>query len=90
MSKKVKFAVVGCGHIGKRHAEMISRNSDSELVALVDLKKPCDLGIEQFNVPFFSSIFDLMKSNIELDVINIATNEIFYSFSIINNEKGRK
>ena len=23
----IKFAVVGAGHIGKRHAEMISRNS---------------------------------------------------------------
>lgn len=83
MSKKVKFAVVGCGHIGKRHAEMISRNSDSELVALVDLKKPSDLGIEQFNVPFFSSIFDLMKSNIELDVINIATPNGFHASQAI-------
>ena len=25
---KIKFAVVGCGHIGKRHASMILGNDD--------------------------------------------------------------
>jgi UDP-N-acetyl-2-amino-2-deoxyglucuronate dehydrogenase len=35
---KIKFAVVGCGHIGKRHAEMIQRNPEAELVALCDIK----------------------------------------------------
>ena len=29
MGEKIKFAVVGCGHIGKRHAEMISRNESA-------------------------------------------------------------
>lgn len=52
MSEKIKFAVVGCGHIGKRHAEMISRNPEAELVALVDVKNPSLLGIEQYQVPF--------------------------------------
>jgi predicted dehydrogenase len=46
--KKIKFAVVGCGHIGKRHAEMISRNEECELVALVDVKPKEYLGIENF------------------------------------------
>ena len=35
---KTKFAVIGCGHIGKRHAEMILRNGESELVGFVDVK----------------------------------------------------
>ena len=34
MKERIKFAVVGCGHIGKRHAEMINRNPDAELVGL--------------------------------------------------------
>ena len=34
MIKQVRFAVVGCGHIGKRHAEMIAREEGAELVAL--------------------------------------------------------
>jgi UDP-N-acetyl-2-amino-2-deoxyglucuronate dehydrogenase len=70
---KIKFAVIGCGHIGKRHAEMITRNEDSELVALIDVKKREDLKIENFNVPLFSSLSEFMKAGIDVDVINIAT-----------------
>ena len=83
MSIKIKFAVVGCGHIGKRHAEMISRNSHSELVALIDIKKPSELGIDHFNVPFFNSISDLINSNIEVDVINIASPNGFHAAQAI-------
>ncbi len=49
--KKIKFAVIGCGHIGKRHAEMICKNENAELVALIDVKNREDLNIEKFNVP---------------------------------------
>jgi predicted dehydrogenase len=71
--KKIKFAVVGCGHIGKRHAEMILRNPDAELVGLVDIKNQQDLNIENYNVPFYNSLSDLLNSNIDIDVVNIAT-----------------
>jgi UDP-N-acetyl-2-amino-2-deoxyglucuronate dehydrogenase len=73
MSKKIKFAVIGCGHIGKRHAEMISRNEECELVALVDVKDKKDIGIDAFQVPFFETLDQLLASNLEIDVINIAT-----------------
>jgi len=71
--KKVKFAVVGCGHIGKRHAEMATRNDESELVALCDNTDKNSLGIERFEVPFFSSIDELLSSDIDIDVLNICT-----------------
>jgi len=71
---KVKFAVVGCGHIGKRHATMIMNNKESELVALCDVKPKEELGLEPFgNTPFFSSIEELLDSDIEIDVVNICT-----------------
>jgi len=73
MDSKIKFAVVGCGHIGKRHAEMVQRNEEAELVALCDIKEKKDLGIDQFDVPFFSSIDDLLKAVPEADVISICT-----------------
>lgn len=71
----IKFAVIGCGHIGKRHAEMISRNQESELVALVDIKPKESLNIDQHDVPFFSSVDELLSSDIaaSIDVINIAS-----------------
>lgn len=78
---KIKFAVIGCGHIGKRHAEMISRNEESELVALIDTKALSELGIEKYEVPFFNSIDDFLNSPsaTEVDVINIATPNGFHA-----------
>ena len=69
----IKFAVVGCGHIGRRHAEIIQRNKEAELVALVDIKPKEALNIDHFKVPFYSSLDDLLTSGVEADVINIAT-----------------
>lgn len=79
MSDKIKFAVVGCGHIGKRHAEMISRNEESELVALVDVKEKGQLGIDDFSVPFYSSLEELLNSDLEIDVINVASPNGFHA-----------
>lgn len=79
LSTRIKFAVVGCGHIGKRHAEMISRNSESELVALIDVKSKEDLNLDAYNVPLFNSLTDFLKSGVDVDVINIATPNGFHA-----------
>lgn len=77
--KKIKFAVIGCGHIGKRHASMIQGNENCELVALCDTKSSQELGIEAYKeAKFFSSIDELIKSNLEIDVISIATPNGFH------------
>lgn len=78
-SKKIKFAVVGCGHIGKRHAEMIVRNPEAELVALADILHKDNLSLDGFNVPLFSSIEELLSSDLEFDVLNIATPNGFHA-----------
>lgn len=70
---KVKFAVIGCGHIGKRHAEMITRHPDAELVALCDIRSKGELGIDVYSVPFFRSLDELLTSDLEVDVINVCT-----------------
>ena len=71
---KIKFAVVGCGHIGKRHALMIVGNKDFELVALCDVKPKEELGLENFTTAaFFNSLEALIKSGIELDAVAIAS-----------------
>ena len=71
--KNIKFAVIGAGHIGKRHAEMIRRESEGELVAMVDIRGKEECGAQDFNVPFFSSIEELLASDLEFDVVNICT-----------------
>ncbi|MFN9115178.1 MAG: Gfo/Idh/MocA family protein [Bacteroidota bacterium] len=71
--QKIRFAVVGAGHIGKRHAEMIRRDEEGELVAMVDVRSVAECGAEEYNVPFFSSIEELLASDLDFDVVNICT-----------------
>ena len=73
MDNKIKFAVVGAGHIGKRHAEMIVREEEAELIAMVDVRSQAECGAEHFNVPFFKSIEELLASDLVIDVVNICT-----------------
>lgn len=69
--KKIRFAVVGCGHIGKRHAEMVVRDPGAELGALCDIRPKEELGIEAYPVAFFSDMTSLLQSGLDIDVINI-------------------
>lgn len=69
--KKIRFAVVGCGHIGKRHAEMITRDEKAELVALCDIRPKEELGIEAYPVPFAKNLDELLEIASDVDVINI-------------------
>ena len=71
--EKIRFAVVGCGHIGKRHAEMIAREEGAELVALCDIMPLEKLNIPAYNVPFFNDLNDMLKSDCAIQVVNICT-----------------
>lgn len=71
--EKVKFAVVGCGHIGKRHAQMIVNHPEAELAAMCDVKDSRVLAIDTLDAPFYSSIDELLSSDTEFDVICVCT-----------------
>lgn len=74
MSDTIKFAILGAGHIGKRHAEMVQRNKECKLVAIIDSDKSVESSIKElYPVPFFSSFEDFLNARIHCDVINIAT-----------------
>lgn len=72
--KKIKFAVIGCGHIGMRHAEMIRRNEESELVAICDVlpKNELKLG-ESADTPFYLSPEEMIEAHPEIDVVNVCS-----------------
>jgi predicted dehydrogenase len=71
---KIKFAVIGYGHIGRRHCAMVSGNEETELVAVADVNSErIDLAKEEQDVPVFESIDDLLAADIEIDVVNICT-----------------
>lgn len=65
--------MIGCGHIGKRHATLIQQNPEAELVALCDVLPEESLGIEAFNVPFFHDLDTVLASGIDMDVLAICT-----------------
>ncbi len=71
--KPIHFAIVGCGHIGKRHAEMILRNPEARLAGLVDIRDRKELKLEEYEAPFFKDMAEMLAEVEELDVINICT-----------------
>ncbi|MGZ3883976.1 MAG: Gfo/Idh/MocA family protein [Bacteroidia bacterium] len=70
---KIKFAVIGQGHIGKRHAEMIRRNPDCELVAVCDVLPKDKLALGELREQFYNDPDLLLKSHPEIEVVNICT-----------------
>lgn len=90
MSTKIRFAVLGIGHIGKRHAAMISSNSECELVAMADIRPKEELGIEDYTVPFFRSVDELLQSTVLFDVLCVATPNGFHEEHAIKGLKAGK
>ena len=76
--KSVKFAVIGCGHIGKRHAEMIKRNPEAELVAICDVLPAEKLNLDAFEVPVYTTLESMLAKHPEIEVVNIATPNGFH------------
>ncbi len=71
----LKFALVGCGRIAKRHSELLGYNQieNAELVAVCDIveNKAKKLG-EQFSVPYYADI-DTMMQKEDIDVVSVLT-----------------
>lgn len=73
MGNPVRFAVIGGGYIGKRHAEIIRRYSGCELVAICDIDTARHQGLKElFGVPVFASAGEMLAS-VPADVVNICT-----------------
>jgi len=71
---KLRFALVGCGRIAYKHAELLSKKLEHAQLAAV-----CDVQInrakqtgEKYGVPFYTS-YDEMLSKEDVDVVNILT-----------------
>lgn len=69
---KVRFAVVGCGHIGKKHAELIAKHPNAELVATIDPAYD-EFNSSQVQSIHFKSLADFFKQKPAVDVVCICT-----------------
>ncbi len=69
---KIRFSVVGAGHIGKRHAEMVMRHPQAELVAMCDVLDQNNCGVSA-QIPFFSSAEEMLDKGPECDVVCVCS-----------------
>ena len=75
----IKFAVIGYGRIGRRHAEVIRCTANAQLVAVCDILPKEQVGLENIEVPYFRSIDELLDSDLDIDVVNICTPNGFHA-----------
>lgn len=84
--EKLKFALVGCGRIAKRHSELLGLNQikDAKLVAVCDIieEKAKKIG-EQFNVPYFTDMDEMMQKE-SIDVVSVLTESGHHAKHVIN------
>jgi len=70
---KIKFGVIGQGHIGKRHAEMVRRNPESELIAVCDIASKEQLGLTDLKEVYYTTAEELIAKHPEIEVLCICT-----------------
>ena len=68
----LQFAIIGCGNIGKRHAEQILSVGSLKAVCDIDKSKASELG-KKYNAKVYFSLEELLKTETELDVISVCT-----------------
>lgn len=83
MMKQINFAIVGCGHIAKKHAEAIEKAENAQLVAVCDMVvENMNFYVEQYGAKPFEN-YDEMLSEKNIDVINICTPSGSHAFLTI-------
>ena len=82
----LKFALVGCGRIAKRHSELLGFNQikNAKLVAVCDIieEKAKNIG-ERFNVPYYTDMDEMMQ-NEDIDVVSVLTESGNHAKHVIN------
>ena len=81
----VKFALIGCGRIAKRHSELLGSNKieGAQLIAVCDniYKKAEEIG-NRSNVPAYSNLHEMMQTE-EIDVAVVLTPVVYMQKAVI-------
>lgn len=88
----LKFALLGCGRIAKRHSELLGNNQidNAQLVAVCDIveEKAKKIG-EQFGVPYFTDMNEMLEK-IDMDVVTVLTESGYHAAHVIEVAKYKK
>src|SRR2546423_13636918 len=69
---KYRFALVGCGKIGPRHAEQMSRLGSIAAVCDTDREKADNLAVTYSVKPYYL-LKDLLETEKDVDIVSICT-----------------
>ncbi len=70
----LKFALVGCGRISRKHVDAIAGAENAKLVAVCDIKPERAKALaEKQGVRWFSDIDEMLTAMPEIDVVNVLT-----------------
>jgi UDP-N-acetyl-2-amino-2-deoxyglucuronate dehydrogenase len=86
---KLKFAVIGCGRIASRHADIIS--SIAELSAVCDVKEDRAKALaEKYSCRYYKNIEELLAGEKNIDVVSVCTpNSLHARHTILSLDAGR-
>lgn len=88
----LKFALLGCGRIAKRHAELLGNSQirNAELVAVCDkVEEKAKKIADQFGVPYFTDM-DEMLNSVDIDVVSVLTESGYHAQHVIQVAKYKK
>jgi len=71
MNEKIRFAIVGFGNIGRRHAEHIVQNPSTQLVAVCDIDASVQSKVID-NIPFYTNLQEMLRHT-KADVLCVCT-----------------
>jgi len=91
LMENLKFAVVGCGHIGMRHIKVISEEANAELVAVCDILPEVTKEIHQ-KIPGINCYrdYDELLEKEDVDVVCICTPHGFHAEMSIKAAEAKK
>jgi UDP-N-acetyl-2-amino-2-deoxyglucuronate dehydrogenase len=81
----LKFALVGCGRISKRHSELLGNNQirGAKLAAVADIVEHKARAVgEKFGVPFYTDMHEMMAAG-GIDVVVVLTESGYHARHVI-------
>lgn len=72
--KKTRFAIVGCGSIGRRHIAVLDAEENAEIAAICDIDEHAAREQSELydSIPYFTD-YQQMLAEVDADVINVVT-----------------
>lgn len=89
----VKFALLGCGRIAKRHADLLGNGqiTGGILTAVCDIVPDRARSFsEQYNVPFYTDLDEMMQKEKEVSVVSVLTPSGLHAEHVIRLAKYKK